>query len=155
MFLFFTASSTSVEKMKPLKNFTMSRENMRATLKDFLAGRSVADVTREVFHAISPPVADRTTPPAPASSQALVLAPKGSRSVASKASTQGRTTGSSKSPAAPKPKLTSTPASQEPITIEESVEGGSKEGAEVAPSPKQSKQAAAADAIVIRGSTRK
>lgn len=78
LFLFFATSSASMDKIKPLKNFTMSRENMRATLEAFRAGRSVADVTREVFQAISPPVAGRITFLALASSRALVHASKGS-----------------------------------------------------------------------------
>lgn len=44
-----------MDKIKPPKNFTMSRENMKATLEAFKVGRSVVDVTCEIFHAISPP----------------------------------------------------------------------------------------------------
>lgn len=47
---------------------------------------------------------------------------------------RGRTSSSSKSPTATRPKTTSTLASQELVTIEESTEDGSKGGAEVAPS---------------------
>lgn len=115
-----------MEKIKPPKNFTMSRENMKATLEAFRAGRSVADVTQEVFHAISPIVAGWIA--TFASSRVLVLVMKGFRFVASRASTQGKALSSSKSPAAPRPKSTSTPNSREPITINESMESGSKGG---------------------------
>lgn len=133
----------------------MSRENLKATLEAFRAGRFVADVSREVFQAISPPVDGWTTSPALASSWALLPASKSSYSVASKASTQCRTPGSSRSLVTPQPKSTSTPASREPITIEESAEGGSKGGAEVAPSAPQPKRVAASGAIMIRDATNK
>lgn len=122
-----------MDKMKSPRNFTMSRENMKAILEAFKAileafkvGRSVVDMTHEFFHAVSPTVASRTV--ALVSSRALVPVVKGFRSAASRAFTQGKAPGSFKSSATLRSKSTSTPASWEPITINESIESGSNRG---------------------------
>lgn len=107
----------------------------------------MANVTRELFHAISPTVVGQTA--APAFSRVLVPMSKGSRSATSRASTQGKASSSSKFSVASRLKSTSTLASWEPITINESIESGSKGGTEVAPLATQSCQAAAT--IVISG----
>lgn len=107
------------------KNFTLSRESMKAMLEAFKASKSAANVTREVFQVVAPASVSWT----PALAPALVLASivGGSHSAASKASALAKVSASTKSPAASK----HTP--KEPIPISESDKGSSKWSAEVAP----------------------
>ncbi|XP_043807316.1 uncharacterized protein LOC122721962, partial [Manihot esculenta] len=106
------------DKVKPPKNFVLSRESMRAALDTFRAGRSMADTTREVAELISPMSVGRSMHPVPASSRAPRSSSKGSRSGVSKSSSRGRSSSSPRPPVVSKSRLDSAPASKEPIIKE-------------------------------------
>lgn len=61
-----------MDSLKLSKNFNLSRESMKAMLEAFKTDKFVADVTREVFHAVAPASVSRT--PAPISARALTPA---------------------------------------------------------------------------------
>lgn len=134
-----------MDNIKPPKNFTLSWESIKAMLDAFKAGRTVADVTREVFQVIAPTSAGWTTAPIPA--LALASIARGSHSTDSRAFVPAKAPASTKCPAASK--LTF----KEPIAISESAERDSKGGAEVAPLDVQPLQAVAA--VVIRRASNK
>lgn len=92
--------SSPMDSLKLPKNFNLSKENMKATLEAFKAGKSVADVTWKVFHVVAPASVSQT--PAPAFARALTPAAGGFRSTASKASSPNKTPTSAKSSVAPK-----------------------------------------------------
>lgn len=119
LFLLFSASAVPMDNIKLQKNFTLFRESMKVTLDAFKAGKTMADVTQEVFQVMAPT--------APALTLALVPVDGGSRSIASRASIPAKVPTSSKSPAAPKT------ASREPISISKYTESSLREGARVAP----------------------
>lgn len=114
----FLASTSPMENLKLPKNFTQSRESMKAMMEAFKAGKFVANVIRKVFQVVAPASASRT--PTSASTWALTSAVGGSRSIASKASTPGKALASAKSLTAPKR------TSKEPIAISKSAESGSQ-----------------------------
>lgn len=89
-----------MDNLKPPKNFTLSRESMKATLDAFKAGKTVANVTGEVFQAVAHAAAIWTTTPTLAPTLAFVPAIGSSQSVASRASIPAKVPTSSKSPAA-------------------------------------------------------
>ncbi|XP_043815321.1 uncharacterized protein LOC122724429 [Manihot esculenta] len=62
------ASKLPMDKIKPLKNFVLSRESKRVALDAFRAGRSVTDATREVVQIITPRQAS-----APSSLELIVI----------------------------------------------------------------------------------
>lgn len=157
-----------MDKIKPSKNFILSRESMRAVLDAFQASLSVADATQEVAHSISPQAAGRVVPPTPASSRALVPVSKDSHSRAPKASSRSQTHSSSRSPTVPKSKPASLSTSQELIVIEESVEdvlqgrtevapateGAPKESTEVLPVDKGTSKGGAEVVLATKGATK-
>lgn len=70
-----------MDKIKLSKNFTLSRESMKATLAAFKANKSVADVTREVFHIVEFTLTTRRATPKKATRELVTLSePAGSSS---------------------------------------------------------------------------
>ncbi|XP_021624753.2 golgin subfamily A member 6-like protein 2 [Manihot esculenta] len=68
-----------MDKIKPPKNFTLSRESMKAALGAFRAGRFMSKATQDVAQVISSRSAGRSAHPAPASSRAPKLSSRGVR----------------------------------------------------------------------------
>ncbi|XP_021616555.1 nucleolar and coiled-body phosphoprotein 1-like [Manihot esculenta] len=131
------ASEAPMDKIKPLKNFVLSRESMRAALDAFRAGQSVADMTREVAQVISPKSVGRTIPLAPVSSHTPKPSSEDPSSRASKSSGRSRPSSSPRSPKVSKSKRALAPASEgaprEKIEVVPTEEGALQGEGEVIP----------------------
>ncbi|XP_043815052.1 rootletin-like [Manihot esculenta] len=98
------ASGEKMDQIKPLKNFTLSRESMNVALDALLAGRSVGEATQEVAEVISSRSASR--PPAPASTRASKPSSRGTKS--SRPSSRSRSSSVPQTAQAPRSQRVST-----------------------------------------------
>ena len=141
-----------MDKIKPPKNFTLSRESMKAALDAFRAGRSMSKATQEVAQVISSRSAGRPAAPALAPSLASRPSSKGPHSRASKPSGHNKPRAASRPPAASQSRQSSVLTSSELTVTREQCGVVLPIGAEVTPAttdaPPKSVEAVPTEGVV-------